>query len=140
MQNKIQKGIHNLELPNKTNDLCKSLVHFNQLTPYPYSDLQIVDWAKSVEELAPEITPEIIKSIIDGLKIGAIPFDSKLGIQNIFIGYKYFLKTAISELNKKQYGTNPNEVEMKEFDLLRKSLEEQIKRLGGSKTELQYNL
>ncbi len=82
----------NLSLTKEQTEIAKELIHYNQLTPYPYSDLQISQWVKSITELIPEMTPEIIKHIIDRLKTDAYDYDHKKGIQNIFNGFKKYLK------------------------------------------------
>jgi hypothetical protein len=82
----------NQQLANITinEELVKALYHVNYLTPYAISDTMLEGWANSIQELNPNITPAILKKIIDKMKMGEIEFDNKKGIQNIFKGYKQF--------------------------------------------------
>lgn len=73
-------------LSNETIALCKSLVHVNQLSPFDVSDAKIMDWAKSIQELMPNVGCEDLKTLIDDFKLGVLDYDNKKGIQNIFIG------------------------------------------------------
>ena len=93
-----KKDIQSLEITT-VNNIAKAVLHFNQLTPFPYSDIQIMDWAKSINELTPELTPDIVKKIIDKYKLGIYEFDTKLGIQNIFNGYRLILEEKIQFIN-----------------------------------------
>jgi hypothetical protein len=77
------------------------LFHYNQLTAFPLSDAQIIDWAKSIKEIAPQLTTEILREIIRRFKVGQGEFDSKLGIQNIFGGYRTFLREQMAEAGEK---------------------------------------
>lgn len=58
--------------------------HINHLTAFPLTDNQIDEWSRSINELRPDVTPEQLKEVIDGMKQGLIDFDNRLGIQNIF--------------------------------------------------------
>lgn len=88
-------------------EIAKALFHVNYLTPYPYSDMIIEGWAKSIQELEPEITSEVIKWILDNMKKGLIEYDSKKGIQNIFSGFvkycMYILRNSKDENVKKNF-------------------------------------
>lgn len=77
----------NLEIRN----IGIELFQYNQLTPYTISDAQITDWSKSLLELIPELTANILKKLIDGMKTTKYPFDKNIGIQNIFIAYNHYL-------------------------------------------------
>lgn len=96
LSKKVSQSLGNLT--EKQTAFAKVLINYNQLTPYPYSDLQISDWAKSIDDLMPQIKPETLKTIIDKMKMGVYEFDSKLGIQNIFSGARAFIRDEISEL------------------------------------------
>lgn len=65
-------------------ELAKQVYQINQLVPYPLSDIQIEDIAKSLEELVPELTPMQLKKMIDRFKIGYYEWDKTKVIQNIF--------------------------------------------------------
>ena len=96
-----KKDNQSLELSSEITKIGQVIVHINQLTPFPYSDFQLIDWAKSINELTPELTPDILKKIIDKFKIGIYEFDSRAGIQNVFRGYKLILGEKIHFLQIK---------------------------------------
>lgn len=66
--------------------MAKELYQVNYLTSYPISDLMLEGWAKCILELRPDTTTSDIKTVIDKMKVGDLPFDNKKGIQNIFVG------------------------------------------------------
>lgn len=87
------------QLANITTDieLIKQIYHVNYLIPYPLNDAMIEGWAKSLQELEPEITADIVKWIVDKAKIGAFEWDNKKGIQNIFKGFVFYLQDVINK-------------------------------------------
>lgn len=93
----LRTNTTNLSLP--LLNTCNVLVHYNQLTSYPLSDIQIVDWANSLKELFPEMTDEVLKSLINGLKLGVYNFNDRVGIQNITLAYKVYVLNQINSLN-----------------------------------------
>lgn len=93
-----KRDTQSLALTEKVVDLAKVLVHYNQLTAFPYSDLQISEWAKSINELMPNITPDTLKTIINRMKMGIYEYDSRIGIQNIFSGAREYIRDEISTL------------------------------------------
>jgi hypothetical protein len=99
-----------LELSSELTKIGQVIVHINQLTPFPYSDFQLIDWAKSINELTPELTPDILKKIIDKFKLGIYEFDSRAGIQNVFRGYKLILGEKIDFLRSQRNETNSEEI------------------------------
>lgn len=123
----IQNQNQGLELSEKTESLSKAVFHVNQLTPYPYTDNQIIDWAKSIEELMPELSPKIIKIIVDKMKIGVIAYNYKLGIQNIFEGYKIILKDRQIYLHSKKYKLYNSQD--KEFETEEIKINEELERI-----------
>lgn len=100
MENKLQKANTN-SLSLEIKNMGVELFHYNQLTAFPLSDAQIIDWAKSIKEIAPQLTTEILREIIRRFKVGQGEFDSKLGIQNIFGGYRTFLREQMAEAGEK---------------------------------------
>ena len=66
--------------------IIKELYHVNYLVAYPLSDIMLEGWAKCIIDLKPKTTPEDLRKVINKMKLGVIPFDPKLGIQNIFKG------------------------------------------------------
>lgn len=87
MDNKLQLTTNQSQgivLSPKEIEIALQVYHINHLTAFPLSDQLIDEWSRSISELRPEVTPEQIKEVIDGMKQGYIEFDNRLGIQNIF--------------------------------------------------------
>lgn len=98
MENQLQeRNIHpqHIVLSEKEIKLSAIIYHVNQLTAYPLSAIQIEDWARSINELRPNQNLFILKSIINMMKIGSIDFNSRIGIQNIFLALKKYDKIKI---------------------------------------------
>ncbi len=83
--------------------LVSELFHLNFLTPFPVGDDMLENWAVSLQELEPMITPEVVKWICDNMKIGRIGYDNKKGIQNVFIGFRAWIRVNRIELGKEKY-------------------------------------
>ena len=86
MENKLQvvNQNQNIVLSEPEIQIAMQVYHINQLTAFPLADHQIDEWSKAIYELRPEVRPEEIKDVIDGMKQGYIEYDNRLGIQNIF--------------------------------------------------------
>lgn len=104
--------------------LSKILWHLNQVVAYPMTDLQIEDWARSILELRPDVDLNAVKFLIDKFKTGEREYDSKKGIQNIFVGLKYIrkdgdsyqlMKDPVAVYIPRQEGTN-NQDHLAEID------------------------
>ena len=103
METHIQKINQSLSthLNEKEFEIAKIIWHVNQLVAYPLTDYQIESWAKSIAELAPNVTPDEIKKIIDNFKIGRIEWDYHSGIQNIFKNLPNFQREVYLETPRK---------------------------------------
>ena len=68
---------------------CQSLFNYNLLTAFPLSDAQIQSYTETALRLKPEITPDVIRLIMDLFIAGRFDFefDYKIGIRNIIKGY-----------------------------------------------------
>jgi hypothetical protein len=78
--------------------LLKELCHINLLVAYPIPDAMLELWAASIMELKPEITPFILKEIINEFKLGKIEYNPRKGIQNIFSAFREINATPIKML------------------------------------------
>lgn len=78
-------------------NLINELFYVNCIVAYPVSDTTLEMWSKSILELEPEITPEVVKWIMNKMIMGLIPYDSKIGIQNIFNGFRKYIDFQINE-------------------------------------------
>jgi len=83
--------------------IIKELYHINYLVAFPLSDLMLEGWAKSIQELAPELTPERLKKIINGMKVGVVNYDTKKGIQNIFLAHKPVNTNTVTRVEIKPF-------------------------------------
>lgn len=81
----VTKGNQSLELTDKELEIAQVVFLVNQLISYHLSDLQISDWARTISRLKPDITPEYLNKIIDLFIVGDIEWDTRKGIQNIFM-------------------------------------------------------
>lgn len=92
MENQLQKITTDLYLNTPLNEkeieIAKLIYHVNYIIAYPLSDLHLEGWAKSINELKPELNIENLKKVIDKFKLADLQWDTKKGIQNIFIGLK----------------------------------------------------
>lgn len=50
--------------------------------------IEIVEWADSIQRLMPDWDQGALDFMIDKMKLGEIPYDRNIGIQNIFNGMK----------------------------------------------------
>jgi hypothetical protein len=88
MENQLQTtSTHQLPivLNDKENKIAAIVYHVNQLTSYPLSGVQIEDWAKSINELMPDVDLVELKRVINNFKLGVFEWDYRKGIQNIFL-------------------------------------------------------
>ncbi len=84
-------------ITNKNELLVKELYHINYVVNYPLSDIMLEGWDRTIKELEPEITNEVIKWILDNVKLGFMDWDNKKGIQNIFEGFRLYISYKIKE-------------------------------------------
>ncbi|MDB5288565.1 MAG: hypothetical protein JWR05_3514 [Mucilaginibacter sp.] len=80
----LQRANQSLGVSNAVLEIGMEVFHINQLIPYPLTDQQITDWAKSINELRPDVTAATLKAVINKMKLGKIQWDNRSGIQNIF--------------------------------------------------------
>jgi hypothetical protein len=122
-----------------TNDMAKALYHINYLAAYPVSDSMLEGWASTITELTPELTPEILKTLINRMKLGIYEYNERKGIQNVFKAYRRFLTERLSRCSPEERtclrdalnrfaseqellgtyppGTNPEYIKIKEREL-----------------------
>ena len=101
----MQKATPNLSLE-KIKEVGKEIYQINQLVQFPISDEMIKDWTKSIHELAPELDGTKLKYIIDKFKTGELEYDSRKGIQNIFLAYIKLLSDTIQDYQALQVKHN----------------------------------
>ena len=75
-------------LTDKQNEIGRVVYHVNQLTNFPISDERISEWARSIDEIIPNLELEDLRSVIKDFKICELEYNQKEGIQNIFFGLK----------------------------------------------------
>lgn len=76
------------------NRIVKAVYQFNQLRAYSLTEIEIMEWARSIERLVPDLDVDALNFAIDCMKTGEIDFDMKSGIQNIFEALKKVEKTS----------------------------------------------
>lgn len=86
MEMQLEKQKNQLSLSDREFSLCKEIYHINQLAPFPLDDNKIQEWARSIEDILPELNLDHLKDLISDFKRGKIEYDKNLGIQNIFTG------------------------------------------------------
>lgn len=96
-------------LNDKEKQISSIIYHVNQLTSYPLSDIQIEDWSISINKIRPNQDLEILSSIVSMMKTGAIEYNSRLGIQNIFMALKKYDKIRIGHAMIEKNHWSPNE-------------------------------
>jgi len=86
MENQLTISNHSLSTPlqPKEIEIAKVVWHVNQILTYQLSDIQIESWARSINELKPDLDPNTLLKAINLVKVGKIEWDCKVGIPNIF--------------------------------------------------------
>jgi len=70
--------------------IAQQVYHVNQLRNYPLSVTDIEDWARSIDDLYPELEVNDLKEVILKFKKDEYIYDPSKGIQNIVNGLKKF--------------------------------------------------
>lgn len=110
MENQLQvSNIHqnSIALNEKEVEIAKIIYHINQLTSFPLSATQIEDWTRTINELRPHQDLVKLKAIVNMMKIGEIEYNSRLGIQNIFLALKKYDKIKIGYIENRNMNFNP---------------------------------
>lgn len=102
MENQLQVSNHNLSTPlnRKELEIAEIIWHVNLLMNFPLTDIQIESWSRSINELRPEQDLSKLIAVINMMKIGSIEFNSRKGIQNIFVALKEYDKIKIGYVVK----------------------------------------
>lgn len=67
----------------RVHELAKILFHVNQLVPFPKSDAELEDWARSLLSFSPNFDSRKLVFLINEFKLGRIEWQKDVGIQNI---------------------------------------------------------
>jgi hypothetical protein len=73
--------------------LVKAVYQFNQLRAFSLTQIEVLEWARSIERLHPNVDINQLMFVIDQMKVGNLEYDKTIGIQNIFKGLKMTEKT-----------------------------------------------
>lgn len=84
----ISKQSQSLQISPRIKEIGREISHVNQLTSFLVPAEILIDWAKSIEEIVPNLDIEDLKSVIVDFKIGELEYNQKEGVQNIFFGLK----------------------------------------------------
>ena len=83
---KINQSLENLN--NNHIQLAYELEQLNEIyAPFRLSDEDIARWVIRINNLKPEITPEIMNEIVLNFISGKFKYDKNIGIANIFNAY-----------------------------------------------------
>lgn len=93
-------------------DFIKELYHVNYLTAFPISDTILEGWYHCITEIEPALTKEALKWILTEMKVGNIEYNPKLGIQNIFQGFKQYINFKCRSFSHEQIFNNPTEYQL----------------------------
>lgn len=69
-------------------EVLKELVNVNCLVNYAIPDAMLLIWTKKIVELRPNLKPERLRKLINDMMEGRAKWDSRKGIQNIFLADK----------------------------------------------------
>lgn len=83
--------IVSVTLPNDA--IIRAVYQFNQLRAYSLTEIEMMEWARSIERLLPDLDIDALNFLIDKMKTGEMEYDKAVGIQNIFNGMKKIEKT-----------------------------------------------
>ena len=75
-------------LPVKVKEIGNVIYHINQLSPFVTTDERLIEWAESINDILPGLELDDLKALIVAFKTDEITYNTKLGVQNIFIGLK----------------------------------------------------
>lgn len=91
------KESNELALSVRDMEICRILYGYNQLTPFPLSAGQIVEWKDTILQNVPDLAPAALALAINGMATEQIPFDRDRGIQNVFAALKRVWKKESGE-------------------------------------------
>lgn len=73
------------KLTTQQNLVMGCMVTFNQLRAFKLDQLEAKGWMNTIMRIRPDLPIEQLRMAIDGMISGAIPYDDKIGIKNIFV-------------------------------------------------------
>ena len=86
LEKKLEKP---LNLPAKVaarnEAIMATMVVFNQLRAFKLDRIEANGWMNTILRIRPDIHVDHLRAAIDGMISGAIPYDDKIGIKNIFL-------------------------------------------------------
>src|SRR5688572_17935405 len=65
--------------------IVKAVYQFNQLRAFSLTQVEMLEWARSIERLCPALDVDALNFVIDQLKLAELPYDNTKGIQNILM-------------------------------------------------------
>lgn len=92
MENKPVKSSQStagLQISDRSKLLVPVVVHVNLLIPFRMERDEVTMWANSIAEIAPDVTPNKLRFVLDLFKADELEWDRTKGIQNIFSGLKF---------------------------------------------------
>jgi len=101
---KLQKTSSHLSTPlqSKEIEIAKSLFFVNILTPFRVDDSVLELWSQTINRLLPQLEIRELQALMDCFMKHEIEYETRLGVQNIFIGLAYKYSSKYKE-NKMVY-------------------------------------
>lgn len=62
---------------------------------FPIANIMLAEYSIFLSEHAPEITPAILKKVVDRMLTGKLPYDPNKGVRNIFENFESYKKSRI---------------------------------------------
>ncbi len=79
---------HLANLAPKEIEIGKLIYKINYLISFPMDDILLTEWSKNLNRIMPDLDIHALSEIIDKMLTGEIEYDTRKGIQNIFLALK----------------------------------------------------
>jgi hypothetical protein len=91
---RIQHNSDLVSLPIHVEAIARIVYEVNQLRQYPLNDIEIAEWATTLNEFNPDMEIEALQFIIQQMKFGNLEYEQKDGVQNLTRAFQRIRKTA----------------------------------------------
>lgn len=89
----MQSSNDTVSLPLHVEAIARIVYEVNQLRQYPLNDIEIAEWATTLDEFDPKIDLEALRFIIQQMKFGNMEYEQKDGVQNLTRAFRKIQKT-----------------------------------------------
>ena len=80
-------------MPIHVEAIARIVYEVNQLRQYPLNDIEIAEWATTLDEFDPKMDLEALRFIIQQMKFGNLEYEQKDGVQNLTRAFQKIRKT-----------------------------------------------